>query len=86
MILSFAITKYYDAIQSFDKEVIHSWLWNWFDLLFQEYVVEDVDGEMTGSDWAPPALPPEHVQQLKTLGLLWIQMVYVYHFQKNYKI
>lgn len=37
---------------------------------FQEYVVEDVDGEMTGSDWAPPPLPPEHVQQLKGLGLL----------------
>ncbi|KAJ0096543.1 hypothetical protein Patl1_27381 [Pistacia atlantica] len=36
----------------------------------QEYVVEDVDGEMTGSDWAPPPLPPEHVQQLKGLGLL----------------
>ncbi|KAJ1394139.1 Zinc finger, RING-CH-type [Sesbania bispinosa] len=35
-----------------------------------EYVVEDVDGEMTGSDWSPPSLPPEHVQQLKTLGLL----------------
>jgi len=33
-------------------------------------VVEDVDGEMTGSGWSPPALPPEHVQQLKTLGLL----------------
>ncbi|WVZ05508.1 hypothetical protein V8G54_018854 [Vigna mungo] len=36
----------------------------------EEYVVEDVDGELTGSDWSPPALPPEHVQQLKTLGLL----------------
>ncbi|RZB73098.1 hypothetical protein D0Y65_037033 [Glycine soja] len=35
-----------------------------------EYVVEDADGELTGSDWSPPALPPEHVQQLKTLGLL----------------
>ncbi|XP_058084747.1 uncharacterized protein LOC131232493 isoform X1 [Magnolia sinica] len=35
-----------------------------------EYVVEDVDGEMTGSDWSPPPLPPEHVQQLKSLGLL----------------
>ncbi|GMP26230.1 hypothetical protein CsSME_00002765 [Camellia sinensis var. sinensis] len=35
-----------------------------------EYVVEDVDGEMNGSDWSPPPLPPEHVQQLKTLGLL----------------
>ncbi|KAL5164003.1 ERAD-associated E3 ubiquitin-protein ligase DOA10 [Glycine soja] len=35
-----------------------------------EYVVEDVDGELTGSDWSPPALPPEHIQQLKTLGLL----------------
>ncbi|GAU40987.1 hypothetical protein TSUD_300660 [Trifolium subterraneum] len=38
--------------------------------LTMEYVVEDVDGEMTGSDWSPPALPPEHIQQLKTLGLL----------------
>lgn len=33
-------------------------------------MVEDVDGEMTGSDWSPPVLPSEHVQQLKTLGLL----------------
>ncbi|KAF7112540.1 hypothetical protein RHSIM_RhsimUnG0219400 [Rhododendron simsii] len=39
-------------------------------MLTKEYVVEDVDGEMTGSDWSPPPLPPEHVQQLKTLGLL----------------
>ncbi|BBH05642.1 RING/FYVE/PHD zinc finger superfamily protein [Prunus dulcis] len=38
--------------------------------VWQEYVVEDVDGEMTGSDWSPPPLPPEHIQQLKTLGLL----------------
>lgn len=36
---------------------------------YQEYVVEDIDGEMTGSD-SPPPLPPEHVQQLKTFGLL----------------
>uniref|UniRef100_A0A803KXJ1 RING-CH-type domain-containing protein n=1 Tax=Chenopodium quinoa TaxID=63459 RepID=A0A803KXJ1_CHEQI len=35
-----------------------------------EYVVEDVDGELPGSDWTPPPLPPEHVQQLKSLGLL----------------
>ncbi|CAM8912388.1 unnamed protein product [Rhodiola kirilowii] len=35
-----------------------------------EYVVEDVDGEMTGSDWTPPPLQPEHIQQLKSLGLL----------------
>ncbi|RVW55199.1 hypothetical protein CK203_066930 [Vitis vinifera] len=35
-----------------------------------EYVVEDVDGEMTGSEWSPPPLPSEHVQQLKALGLL----------------
>lgn len=41
---------------------------------FQEYVVEDVDGEMTGSDWLPPPLPAEHVQQLKSLGLLWNEM------------
>ncbi|KAG1334522.1 putative E3 ubiquitin-protein ligase march1 [Cocos nucifera] len=34
----------------------------------REYVVEDVDGE--GMDWCPPPLPPEHVQQLKSLGLL----------------
>nr|GMD56323.1 RING/FYVE/PHD zinc finger superfamily protein [Ipomoea batatas] len=39
-------------------------------MLTKEYVVEDVDGEMTGSDWSPPPLPPEHVQQLKSLGLL----------------
>ena len=36
----------------------------------QEYVVEDVDGEVTDGNWCPPALPPEHVQQLKDLGLL----------------
>ncbi|KAL9329677.1 hypothetical protein ACSQ67_004680 [Phaseolus vulgaris] len=35
-----------------------------------EYVVEDIDGEITGSDWSPPSIPPEHVQHLKTLGLL----------------
>ncbi|KAF9610795.1 hypothetical protein IFM89_024904 [Coptis chinensis] len=39
-------------------------------MLTKEYVVEDVDGEMTDSSWSPPPLPPEHVQQLKTLGLL----------------
>ncbi|KAJ0464443.1 putative transcription factor C2H2 family [Helianthus annuus] len=39
-------------------------------MLTKEYVVEDVDGETTGSEWAPPPLPPEHIQQLKTLGLL----------------
>nr|XP_025682429.1 uncharacterized protein LOC112783615 isoform X2 [Arachis hypogaea] len=39
-------------------------------MLTKEYVVEDVDGEQTGSDWSPPSLPPEHIQQLKTLGLL----------------
>ncbi|MBA0670181.1 hypothetical protein Goklo_023913 [Gossypium klotzschianum] len=39
-------------------------------MLTKEYVVEDVDGEMNGSDWSPPPLPPEHIQQLKTLGLL----------------
>lgn len=37
-------------------------------MLTKEYVVEDVDGE--GMDWCPPPLPPEHVQQLKALGLL----------------
>ncbi|WZZ53948.1 hypothetical protein YC2023_054055 [Brassica napus] len=37
-------------------------------MLTKEYVVEDVDGEMTGSDWSPPVLPSEHVQQLKTFG------------------
>ncbi len=37
----------------------------WF---LQEYVVEDVDGER--ADWSPPPLPSEHVQQLKSLGLL----------------
>ncbi|CAN6728505.1 unnamed protein product [Malus baccata var. baccata] len=39
-------------------------------MLTKEYVVEDVDGEITGSDWSPPPLPAEHIQQLKTLGLL----------------
>ncbi|KAL6576033.1 hypothetical protein OROHE_000504 [Orobanche hederae] len=39
-------------------------------MLTKEYVVEDVDDEMTGADWSPPPLPPEHVQQLKGLGLL----------------
>ncbi|GKB66583.1 putative transcription factor C2H2 family protein [Tanacetum coccineum] len=39
-------------------------------MLTKEYVVEDVDGETNGSDWAAPPLPPEHIQQLKTLGLL----------------
>ncbi|XP_078172827.1 uncharacterized protein LOC144566670 [Carex rostrata] len=37
-------------------------------MLTKEYVVEDVDGD--GRDWCPPFLPPEHVQQLKSLGLL----------------
>lgn len=36
----------------------------------QEYVVEDLDGEILGPDWMPPPLPQEHVQQLKSLGLL----------------
>lgn len=39
-------------------------------MLTKEYVVEDLDGEMLGSDWAPPPLPPEHLQQLKSLGLI----------------
>ncbi|KAK4749386.1 hypothetical protein SAY87_026835 [Trapa incisa] len=39
-------------------------------MLTKEYVVEDVDGEMTGSEWSPPPLPLEHIQQLKSLGLL----------------
>ncbi|XP_061344776.1 uncharacterized protein LOC133290650 isoform X5 [Gastrolobium bilobum] len=39
-------------------------------MLTKEYVVEDIAGEITGSDWSPPSLPPEHVQQLKTLRLL----------------
>ncbi|KAL9229717.1 hypothetical protein vseg_005153 [Gypsophila vaccaria] len=38
-------------------------------MLTKEYVVEDVD-EMTGSDWAPPPLPIEHVQLLNALGLM----------------
>uniref|UniRef100_A0A8R7Q4A6 RING-CH-type domain-containing protein n=1 Tax=Triticum urartu TaxID=4572 RepID=A0A8R7Q4A6_TRIUA len=37
-------------------------------MLTKEYVVEDVDGER--ADWSPPPLPAEHVQQLKSLGLL----------------
>lgn len=39
-------------------------------MLTKEYVVEDVDGEILDSDWSPPPLPTEHVQQLKSLGLL----------------
>ncbi|KAH9619505.1 hypothetical protein KSS87_015651 [Heliosperma pusillum] len=39
-------------------------------LISGEYVVEDVDGKRTSSDWSPPTLPAEHVEQLKTLGLL----------------
>ncbi|MCD9559653.1 hypothetical protein HAX54_017788 [Datura stramonium] len=39
-------------------------------MLTKEYVVEDVDGEVNGNDWSPPPLPPEHVQQLKSLGLM----------------
>ncbi|XP_042427020.1 uncharacterized protein LOC122014707 isoform X2 [Zingiber officinale] len=37
-------------------------------MLTKEYVVEDVDNE--GTDWRPPPLPQEHVQQLKSLRLL----------------
>jgi len=37
-------------------------------MLTKEYVVEDVDGERT--DWCPPPLPAEHINQLKSLGLL----------------
>ncbi|KAJ8471201.1 hypothetical protein OPV22_025544 [Ensete ventricosum] len=37
-------------------------------MLTKEYVVEDVDSEDT--DWCPPPLPADHVQQLKALGLL----------------
>ncbi|RZC64660.1 hypothetical protein C5167_008351 [Papaver somniferum] len=39
-------------------------------MLTKEYVVEDVDGLATDSNWSPPPLPPEHVEQLKALGLL----------------
>ncbi|RZC43890.1 hypothetical protein C5167_036847 [Papaver somniferum] len=39
-------------------------------MLTKEYVVEDVDGSVTDSNWSPPPLPPEHVEQLKALGLL----------------
>ncbi|KAL9251600.1 ERAD-associated E3 ubiquitin-protein ligase DOA10-like protein [Drosera capensis] len=39
-------------------------------MLTKEYVVEDVDGEVTASDWSPPPIPPEHAHQLKALGLL----------------
>ncbi|CAA7401040.1 unnamed protein product [Spirodela intermedia] len=39
-------------------------------MLTKEYVVEDVDGEVTDGSWCPPPLPLEHVQQLKELGLL----------------
>lgn len=37
-------------------------------MLTKEYVVEDVDVER--ADWSPTPLPAEHVQQLKSLGLL----------------
>ncbi|KAG6485224.1 hypothetical protein ZIOFF_053757 [Zingiber officinale] len=37
-------------------------------MLTKEYVVEDVGNE--GTDWRPPPLPQEHVQQLKSLRLL----------------
>ncbi|MQL92357.1 hypothetical protein Taro_024979 [Colocasia esculenta] len=39
-------------------------------MLTKEYMVEDVDGEMTDGNWCPPSLPAEHVQQLNALGLL----------------
>eukprot|EP00246_Nothoceros_aenigmaticus_P007918 TRINITY_DN2219_c0_g1_i2.p1 TRINITY_DN2219_c0_g1~~TRINITY_DN2219_c0_g1_i2.p1 ORF type:complete len:338 (+),score=26.87 TRINITY_DN2219_c0_g1_i2:350-1363(+) len=39
-------------------------------MLTKEYVVEDLDGEILGTDWMPPSLPSDHVQQLKSLGLL----------------
>ncbi|KAJ7524208.1 hypothetical protein O6H91_18G082600 [Diphasiastrum complanatum] len=39
-------------------------------MLTKDYVVEDLDGEILGSDWTPPQLPPEHAQHLKSLGLL----------------
>lgn len=39
-------------------------------MLTKEYVVEDVDGDIADADWCPPPLPPEHIQQLKSLGLL----------------
>lgn len=39
-------------------------------MLTKEYVVEDVDCEMTDGNWSPPPVPPEHAQQLKSLGLL----------------
>ncbi|KAI3836517.1 hypothetical protein MKX03_031383 [Papaver bracteatum] len=35
-----------------------------------EYVVVDVDVLAMDSNWSPPPLPPEHVEQLKALGLL----------------
>ncbi|KAL4197600.1 hypothetical protein AMTRI_Chr04g251930 [Amborella trichopoda] len=39
-------------------------------MLTKEYVVQDVDGEPMEPNWSPPQLPPEHIQQLKSLGLL----------------
>ncbi|KAI3891877.1 hypothetical protein MKX03_004593 [Papaver bracteatum] len=42
-------------------------------MLTKEYIVEDVDGlTCTESNWCPPPLPAEHVEQLKALGLLQI--------------
>ncbi|KAI3891876.1 hypothetical protein MKX03_004592 [Papaver bracteatum] len=40
-------------------------------MLTKEYVVEDVDGLISAdSNWCPPPLPAEHVEQLKARGLL----------------
>ncbi|KAK7399492.1 hypothetical protein VNO78_10676 [Psophocarpus tetragonolobus] len=39
-------------------------------MLTKEYVVEDIDGQITGPNWTPPSLPAEDVRQLRTLGLL----------------
>ncbi|KAI3879308.1 hypothetical protein MKW92_004333 [Papaver armeniacum] len=40
-------------------------------MLTKEYIVEDVDGlTCTESNWCPPPLPAEHVEQLKALSLL----------------
>ncbi|WOK93942.1 hypothetical protein Cni_G02643 [Canna indica] len=36
-------------------------------MLAKEYVVEDMHGEV--KDWCPPPLLPEHVQELRELGL-----------------
>ncbi|KAI3940196.1 hypothetical protein MKW92_004378 [Papaver armeniacum] len=41
-----------------------------YHILAKMMLTKDVDGLATDSNWFPPPLPPEHVEQLKALGLL----------------